>query len=117
MTKIVPKTARIKNISTHILTKRMTVVITSVCAVNRNFNSHPHEEDDRGNDTGRNGLFISTHILTKRMTCLIDLPVLLIEYFNSHPHEEDDPSIVSKATAISISTHILTKRMTVNTGV
>ena len=55
------------DISTHILTKRMTghlvALVDSIY-----FNSHPHEEDDNGD-----ALIIST-----------------IVYFNSHPHEEDD---------------------------
>ena len=55
-------------ISTHILTKRMTYSTFKVSLRSYYFNSHPHEEDDRGR-TGcdRGGI-----------------------YFNSHPHEEDD---------------------------
>ena len=54
------------------------------------FNSHPHEEDDLGQQ-GSNYLWrISTHILTKRMTKIFD-------FINN---------------AFYISTHILTKRMT-----
>ena len=37
--------------------------------VEKNFNSHPHEEDDKAGIEKQ-----------KQM-----------EYFNSHPHEEDDP--------------------------
>ena len=36
----------IKIISTHILTKRMTVWAAADVALYDNFNSHPHEEDD-----------------------------------------------------------------------
>ena len=56
-------------ISTHILTKRMTIV-THTKQNNRNyFNSHPHEEDDHGLFKFENKrTYISTHILTKRMT-------------------------------------------------
>ena len=99
-------------ISTHILTKRMTVC----------------------NCPSWTRTNISTHILTKRMTsssanesianpfqltssrrgwliCLT-LPVKG-EYFNSHPHEEDDCTcnVVCRVREL-ISTHILTKRMT-----
>ena len=78
------------NISTHILTKRMTFSTLSLCNICSN---------------------ISTHILTKRMTnplILLITPLIFqltssrrgwlirwtekchLSYFNSHPHEEDD---------------------------
>ena len=54
------------------------------------FNSHPHEEDDDSVDGNQHDSVISTHILTRRMTrfnvTFASPPV----YFNSHPHEEDD---------------------------
>ena len=56
-------------ISTHILTKRMTDGFPTFCIL----------------------CVISTHILTKRMTTLQQLVRLSERYFNSHPHEEDDP--------------------------
>ena len=78
------------NISTHILTKRMTSLhcspfsprtfqLTSsrrgwrrygeyVDMDNQYFNSHPHEEDDSVSRFLNPSLYISTHILTKRMT-------------------------------------------------
>ena len=61
------------DISTHILTKRMTIQRKGIV---------PHR-------------FISTHILTKRMTsgCLY---ILAYMYFNSHPHEEDDSNFKQK---------------------
>ena len=77
-------------ISTHILTKRMTV-----------FPSFP-----TGNIT------ISTHILTKRMTNIYLVCCWEVWHFNSHPHEEDDNSLFFRKFFIWISTHILTKRMT-----
>ena len=55
-------------ISTHILTKRMTISLRQSKNTTRYFNSHPHEEDDS--------------------FPLQYFPVSL--YFNSHPHEEDD---------------------------
>ena len=99
-------------ISTHILTKRMTDGFPTFCIL----------------------CVISTHILTKRMTTLQQLVRLSERYFNSHPHEEDDNlwreryqqkehfnshpheeddlSWYSINWTLSISTHILTKRMT-----
>ena len=77
------------DISTHILTKRMTRFLnTTSCAYN-----------------------ISTHILTKRMT-LTGYQHVPDRYFNSHPHEEDDDYSLDEITNRCISTHILTKRMT-----
>ena len=56
-----------------------------------NFNSHPHEEDDR------------RHWEIESSTV----------HFNSHPHEEDDMTGSNPCRSIHrISTHILTKRMT-----
>ena len=103
------------NISTHILTKRMTFSTLSLCNICSN---------------------ISTHILTKRMTQQnnnVDVEKVFqltssrrgwlirwtekchLSYFNSHPHEEDDCMVLSACLIqISISTHILTKRMTRN---
>ena len=82
---------RLLDISTHILTKRMTSVSGSLIRSSSYFNSHPHEEDDRcpGSQPKAN------------------------RHFNSHPHEEDDGKTVPAAQrGGKISTHILTKRMT-----
>ena len=78
------------DISTHILTKRMTVleVVASW---------------EKG---------ISTHILTKRMTFKQYFVYSYCLYFNSHPHEEDDGYLSDENYIYDISTHILTKRMT-----
>ena len=98
-------------ISTHILTKRMTAISGNADEM-RNFNSHPHEEDDRIGDEIQHVERISTHILTKRMTAKSDILIqtesisthiltkrmtvncqalfYFAKYFNSHPHEEDD---------------------------
>ena len=100
------------NISTHILTKRMTSMpqtgysmhIFQLTSSRRgwlyqgfhykhhlyNFNSHPHEEDDH--NKGGN--------------------LQALRYFNSHPHEEDDILDTVQNNDEKISTHILTKRMT-----
>ena len=56
------------NISTHILTRRMTNSIFMILVSVKHFNSHPHEEDD----------------ILGWINCS------LIQHFNSHPHEEDD---------------------------
>ena len=77
-------------ISTHILTKRMTDLLHCLQHQHVYFNSHPHEEDDFISTPFSGGNYISTHILTKRMTCN-DAAVQPTEiHFNSHPHEEDD---------------------------
>ena len=100
------------NISTHILTKRMTCRLERCTKINGYFNSHPHEEDDDRlipvcylRDISTHiltkrmthwileylfGVTISTHILTKRMTTLEAYLQGEEVYFNSHPHEEDD---------------------------
>ena len=79
------------NISTHILTKRMTQQQRPLPQAYMHFNSHPHEEDDFQLVCFLPlSLDISTHILTKRMTNICYLSTLYS----------------------SISTHILTKRMT-----
>ena len=58
----------IKEISTHILTKRMTVYQMHHADHQNHFNSHPHEEDDCFTKRNFTNGSISTHILTKRMT-------------------------------------------------
>ena len=77
-------------ISTHILTKRMTLYSRSYLSADS----------------------ISTHILTKRMTRTVWIVESTPSYFNSHPHEEDDKFFTDKFGEHDISTHILTKRMT-----
>ena len=78
------------DISTHILTKRMTYCLMMNSSVSTYFNSHPHEEDDNNPDGGNS----------------------VRRYFNSHPHEEDDELVSVIQKMVNISTHILTKRMT-----
>ena len=81
-------------ISTHILTKRMTMYFYPIQTLQVYFNSHPHEEDDS---------FCRIQNYTKM-------------YFNSHPHEEDDHIYPVYPVGAYISTHILTKRMTLITN-
>ena len=81
------------DISTHILTRRMTFPYRLTILQYKNFNSHPHEEDDFHMSKHHIGMtYISTHILTRRMT-------LKMEY---------------QYHRLQISTHILTRRMTPN---
>ena len=101
--------------STHILTRRMTVLCIFFCLQHLFFNSHPHKEDDHflsiryynyGFSTHiltRRMTFLthhqlqhscfSTHILTRRMTVLCIFFCLQHLFFNSHPHKEDDKFI------------------------
>ena len=104
----------VRDISTHILTRRMTLEFTQMLI-----------ESD-----------ISTHILTRRMTNSEifrkylqkfqltssqggwPLPFiteqLSFRHFNSHPHKEDDKDLYLFWWNQNISTHILTRRMTVS---
>ena len=100
-------------ISTHILTKRMTLPLL-ICLFHLfHFNSHPHEEDDGISQWKFNGINISTHILTKRMTYLQSVSFsvtnisthILTKRMTRHPY-------LMQIVYIIISTHILTKRMT-----
>ena len=144
-----------KHISTHILTKRMTDCRTICVSKNifqltssrrgwhrsrsryshyQNFNSHPHEEDDRiprhasnllfyfnshpheedddNYDTEEMGEFIFQLTSSRRgWPCRGEIRSRWI-YFNSHPHEEDDSFFAYWDLNSDISTHILTKRMT-----
>ena len=124
----------ISEISTHILTKRMTGAGTTQYVL-RTFQL---TSSRRGWQLccarGISSKCISTHILTKRMTCCkwISSNIVAFQltssrrgwpypvtyhlqpwYFNSHPHEEDDPCFfINQCFCNFISTHILTKRMT-----
>ena len=78
------------NFSTHILTRRMTLLLVQMQLF----------------------MMFSTHILTRRMTrseLWIDARDLL---FNSHPHKEDDAASRLLKNVKVFSTHILTRRMT-----
>ena len=77
------------------------------------FNSHPHEEDDRGNSTWGKSLFHFNSHPHEEDDFFFWYVFYLLCHFNSHPHEEDDGYPANQGTgAESISTHILTKRMT-----
>ena len=79
------------------------------------FNSQPHEEADRINNTFLGKLDISTHSLTKRLTVKTLRRSWRRFNFNSQPHEEADiPVLHTTSEASDISTHSLTKRLTTN---
>ena len=90
MTEIGHATTPIVDISTHILTRRMTFH-SLIFFPALHFNSHPHKEDDFTGPLSTTLKTISTHILTRRMT---DWLAVFIDVVN-------------------ISTHILTRRMTI----
>ena len=74
-------------ISTHILTKRMTLPLLFCLFHLFHFNSHPHEEDDGISQWKFNGINISTHILTKRMTAILNKNNLFkIAYYINNKH-------------------------------
>ena len=83
--------ASVTAISTHSLTKRLTIFhLVSTLSV-RHFNSQPHEEAD--------------WIVLRRLWSM--------DYFNSQPHEEADGcSYLLGEYSTKISTHSLTKRLT-----
>ena len=81
-----------QEISTHILTKRMTTDLWKDTSMEMDFNSHPHEEDDSAYFSFDN--IQSTFQLTssRRGWHQSKVKTNEIENFNSHPHEEDDSS-------------------------
>ena len=120
-------------ISTHILTKRMTIFFFAFSllltfqltssrrgwqhhllpqTVNTYFNSHPHEEDDEKCFIMLS--YFSLFQLTSSRRGWHDRTnkSLFYQHFNSHPHEEDDKKLMVQCYTKNISTHILTKRMT-----
>ena len=100
------------DISTHILTKRMTIRPERSISHGRYFNSHPHEEDDFAVIIVLVIIiYFNSHPHEEDDGCHITwCPYFL--YFNSHPHEEDDICKLFCICCNRISTHILTKRMT-----
>ena len=53
----------------------------------KDFNSHPHEEDDKWMPSCNATSYISTHILTKRMTAILNKNNLFkIAYYISNKH-------------------------------
>ena len=105
--------ARWYHISTHILTRRMTLSTFHSSSDNLHFNSHPHKEDDamRIKYTKET---ISFQLTSSRGGWLKEARKAAgVTHFNSHPHEEDDAAGSRKRRNSIISTHILTRRMTI----
>ena len=74
----------------------MTDRYIQLCYMFQYFNSHPHEEDDRGRKTSlhRTEHFNShPHEEDDNMPCC--KASIWNNYFNSHPHEEDDQAQIS----------------------
>ena len=99
------------NISTHILTKRMTS-FPRTCQCIHHFNSHPHEEDDYVKTCNLRTLTHFNSHPHEEDDPAKSCKFLTNGYFNSHPHEEDDGLTLFIKSFNDISTHILTKRMT-----
>ena len=78
-------------ISTHSLTRRLTLKTTGNIALQQHFNSQPHKEADLRNRRKKP----------------------LRWHFNSQPHKEADGSVQLHSDTYSISTHSLTRRLTV----
>ena len=105
------------NISTHILTRRMTCTINATKGWYRHFNSHPHEEDDGISFKEFRISKISTHILTRRMTTKIYIHLMLDIFQLTSSRGGWRITYYDCSSFISISTHILTRRMTLSTPI
>ena len=120
-------------ISTHILTRRMTIPLekmkfrntfqltssrggwlpTTFAVLNfLYFNSHPHEEDDFDSRTRNRRNIISTHILTRRMTPRYFRDVGLWVFQLTSSRGGWLTGVIDYDAIQIISTHILTRRMT-----
>ena len=55
-------------ISTHSLTRRLTVLVLSHALTSLDFNSQPHKEADLSRASLQSVILISTHSLTRRLT-------------------------------------------------
>ena len=78
-------------ISTHILTRRMTIVYHNrTCSFDISTHILTRRMTNQRNDCNAERC-ISTHILTRRMTVSAAIVASVsCPYFNSHPHKEDD---------------------------
>ena len=85
------------DISTHILTKRMTASHSSPDLPVSYFNSHPHEEDDHMWPSLTGGKEYFNSHPHEEDDDRIDRLAGQEGYFNSHPHEEDDSSHEKRA--------------------
>ena len=102
-----------KDISTHSLTKRLTITSLKPSFYN-NISTHSLTKRLTVYQMKQGGLLfpISTHSLTKRLTEKRTGKERYIKYFNSQPHEEADLYEEGHAMITHISTHSLTKRLT-----
>ena len=90
MTLMAEKIRKTGHISTHILTKRMTPPSCHRTSLRGHFNSHPHEEDDESvRRRWRSSKNFNSHPHEEDDGKSI-LTRKMRGYFNSHPHEEDD---------------------------
>ena len=80
----------INNISTHSLTRRLTLPPSVSPQRSTNFNSQPHKEADS----------------------VVNLLFIISAYFNSQPHKEADALLICFSLFPPISTHSLTRRLT-----
>ena len=109
---ILGKSKKKLHISTHILTRRMTFLFFFFLDAFI-FQLTSSQGGWRGSTTPQYPVLnISTHILTRRMTRFDNSSISCLEYFNSHPHKEDDAVSTDTIKKPDISTHILTRRMT-----
>ena len=78
-------------ISTHSLTRRLTIRIHQISIILLHFNSQPHKEADlRAHLLSDWGQDISTHSLTRRLTASQLSDCCCTTHFNSQPHKEAD---------------------------
>ena len=100
-------------ISTHSLTKRLTIRRPPQLSKAEDFNSQPHEEADRYPALAHITLqHISTHSLTKRLTSPVH-PLLILPVISTHSLTKRLTTGLRNPTdAVIISTHSLTKRLT-----
>ena len=97
LTVIAEKLYSIINISTHDLARRSTLAIVRDEQVCYYFNSRPRKEVDLYGLLTRLIVCISTHDLTRRSTHFSDAARHVVRYFNSRPHEEVDPFFFNAA--------------------
>ena len=105
-----------KEISTHILTKRMTNTISNRMHLMK-FQLTSSRRGWRKAFTLLRSTLLFQLTSSRRGWHLLKIRSLLQKYFNSHPHEEDDFVQSQKIHSNIISTHILTKRMTFSPGI
>ena len=99
-------------ISTHSLTRRLTLSANITQTKQNYFNSQPHKEADQIATSLFIFMLISTHSLTRRLTKIRTQNLPPWEHFNSQPHKEADGHTMGAHGRDNISTHSLTRRLT-----